>query len=195
MGLPTTEGSKICSNCNKTGIPVNAPRDSIAEEDVVTSPPASWSLWTTDNGHKLPMPSGKRNCPPYPHAIYVPLEEKYCSDDASFWKWKLSDAKHVAVCTQMTIVPWVMKAAIHETLSFSATLISNNSFEINLGTNMCSIEKRIPLYLFLFVFPVLTHPASTLSHCPVSLFYFPRVKKNIYYDALRDLMPPRLSFH
>ena len=30
------------------------------------------------------VPSGKRNCPPYPHAICVPLEEKYCSDDASF---------------------------------------------------------------------------------------------------------------
>lgn len=70
MGLPTTEGSRICPNCNKTGIPVNAPRDSIAEEDVVISPHVSWSLGTTDNGHKLPMLSGKRNCPACPHAMY-----------------------------------------------------------------------------------------------------------------------------
>ena len=111
MGLPTTKGSGICPNCNKTGAPVNAPRDSITVENVVTSPHASWSLWTTHNGHKLPMPSGTRNCPPCPHAIHH-QRKKYCSDAGPFWRWRLSDPKHVTLCTQLTIMPWIMKAAL-----------------------------------------------------------------------------------
>lgn len=137
------------------------------------------------------MPSGKRNCPPCP--CYVPLE-KYCSGARPSENGSSQILSMWPSVLRWPLLPWFMKAAVHETLSFSAASIPNISYGINLGTNMCSIEKRNPLYLSLFVFPVLTHPQ--LPHSPIVLFlYFISLELKKILWCSKRLDATRLSFH